>query len=185
MYQRCTNFPSVLFCYFVCIFAVGKLINKQNIDMQVKCKIVGPLTNKYKEFPELLFGSSEKNIIYFDATLYIEQKDKAQSHSVTQFINSFSFWLKGFCDAYQMQKDEMVIIDSTTNHVMIEHSMALLFVCYIDPMFGVYLLERVEELLLDGVVISDSYLMHLVVNRLTKESITKILNDNSDEKKSL
>ena len=145
--------------------------------MQIKCKKIGPLTHKYKEFPELLFGSSEKNIIYFDATYYIEQKGNVQVHSVHNFINLFSFWLKGFCDAYQIQENDMTIIESKTNHVMIEESMALLFICYIDPMFGVYLFERAEELLLDGVVISDSYLMHLVGSRFTKESINNFFND--------
>ena len=143
--------------------------------MQVKCKIVGPLTNKYREFPELMFGKNSANTIYFDATLYLEQRGDTCKHSVANFVKEFSFWLKRFADAYQMQECEMVVVDVASEHIMIEQSLALLFVCYVDPEFGVHIFERADELLLDGVVLSDSYLMQKVGDRFTKESLLNFI----------
>ncbi len=143
--------------------------------MQVKCKIIGPLTSKYREFPELMFGENSAKTIYFDATLYLEQRGDTQKQSVANFVKEFSFWLKMFAGAYQMQECEMVVVDVVSEHIMIEQSLALLFVSYVDPEFGVYIFERADELLLDGAVVSDSYLMHKVSDRFTKESLLNFI----------
>ena len=37
----------------------------------------------------------------------------------------------------------MIIRDEASGHLLIDECLALLFVVYIDPAFGVYLLERV------------------------------------------
>ena len=46
----------------------------------MELKILTPYTLKYREFPELLFGKSERGIVYFDATLYVTQKGDSQKH---------------------------------------------------------------------------------------------------------
>lgn len=143
--------------------------------MQVKSKIIGPLTNKYREFPELMFGESFGKIIYFDATLYIEQRGDIHKHSVVGFFKEFSFWKRALMDAYLMQESEMVFVDEPSGHIMIEQSLALLFVSYVDPPFGVHIFERADELLLDGIVVSDTYLMQKVGDRFTQESMLNFI----------
>lgn len=57
----------------------------------------------------------------------------------------------------------------------VDECLALLFVVYIDPAFGVYLLERVDELLSGGFTVSDTWLVQAAGLRFTKEELTQIL----------
>lgn len=41
----------------------------------MKVRTKAPFTVKYMEFPELLFGTSENGINYFDATTYLTEKE--------------------------------------------------------------------------------------------------------------
>lgn len=142
----------------------------------MKYKTVTPFSAKYMEFPELLFGISENGTVYFDATLYIELKGN-NNNSPIDFARKFSFWFEKIKLVYELPDSELIITDETTEHVLIDESLALLFVAYIDPCFAVYMLERLSELLLDGVVISDTMITHVVKNRLTKESLTKLFEE--------
>ena len=69
----------------------------------------------------------------------------------------------------------MIIRDEASGHLLIDECLALLFVVYIDPAFGVYLLERVDELLSGGFTVSDTWLVQAAGLRFTKEELTQIL----------
>lgn len=140
-------------------------------------KILTPLTIRYGEFPELLFGTSAKGTAYFDATLYIAEKGDAKKHSPVDFIRKFSFWFETVKVAYEIADNEIIITDEATGHVLIDESLALLFVAYINPDFGVYMLERVSEMLLDGITLSDARIMQVVRNRLTKEILSNLIKE--------
>lgn len=143
----------------------------------MKLKILTPYTFKYREFPELLFGKSETGIVYFDATLYVTQKGDSQKHSPVDFIRKFAYWFDSVRVAYEIPDNEVVITDEATGHVLIDESLALLFVAYIDSGFGVYMLERVSEMLLDGVTLSDTRIMQMIRERLTKETLSNLIED--------
>lgn len=140
-------------------------------------KISTPLTVKYGEFPELLFGTSDNGAAYFDATLYIAQRGDAKRHSEVDFIRKFSFWFETMKEAYEIADNEIITTDEATGHVLIDESLALLFMAYVDPGFGVYMLERVSEMLLDGVTLSDTRIMQIVRDRLTKETLSNLIED--------
>lgn len=141
----------------------------------MKLKTVTPYTLKYREFPELLFGKSETGIVYFDATFYVMQKGDSQKHSPVDFIRKFAHWFDSVKTAYEIPDNEVVITDEATGHVLIDESLALLFVAYIDPAFGVYMLERVSEMLLDGVTLSDTRIIQMIRDRLTKETLSNLI----------
>lgn len=143
----------------------------------MKLKTVTPFTLKYWEFPELLFGKSETGIVYFDATFYIIQKGDPQKHSPVDFIRKFAHWFDSVKIAYEIPDNEVVITDEATGHVLIDESLALLFVAYVNPDFGVYILERVSEMLLDGVTLSDTRIMQIVRERLTKETLSNLIKE--------
>lgn len=143
----------------------------------MKCKTVTPFRVQFGEFPELLFGESVNGTIYFDASLYIELKGDATKHSPIDFARKFSFWFESLQTYYEIPDGEIMTTDETTGHVLIDESLALLFVTYIDPAFGGYMVERVSELLLDGVVISDTRILAMVRNRLSKESLTNLIQE--------
>lgn len=129
---------------------------------------------KYLEFPDLLFGISEEGNTYFDATNYILSKGDVKIHNIKSFNIGFHFWKKAICDAYQIQEDKMVIKDEETGHILIDESLSLLFISYIDPSFAVYIVERVSEMLLTGIVLSDTSLLMMVRERFSK-NITDLL----------
>lgn len=132
----------------------------------MNCKIVTSYTAKYSEFPELLFASDVTDIHYFDATLYIEQKGNKAVHSTEDFAHKFMFWLECAKEVYEIDNDAIIVIDDATGHTLLDESLALLFVCYINPQFSIYLVERISEMLLNGFVLSDSCIAQMASDRL-------------------
>lgn len=137
----------------------------------MEVKIVTPYTVRYGEFPDLLFGTSDSGTIYFDATIYMKLKGDSKIHSTQDFFSRFSFWIKAIKEAYALSDEDLCTNDAVTGHKLIDESLALLYVAYTDPGFGIYMLERISEMLLDGIVLSDTRIMRIVNNRLTKEEI--------------
>lgn len=129
---------------------------------------------RYKEFPELLFGTSTKGIGYCDATYYIQNKGDAKFHNVEDFKRKYACWIDAVCETYELNPDSVVVID-TRGHYLIDESLALILVAYLDPEFGVYMLERITEMLITGVTLSDTYIMLMAKERLSKEQLTILL----------
>lgn len=135
-------------------------------------------TKRYEEFPELLFAAAEDGMQYFDATHYLLHKGNPQQHNIRHFETQFNFWTQAVCAAYEIRVDEVIVKDRDSGHILIDESLALLFVTYTDPAFGVYLLERMSEMLLNGFVLSDSAIIVQARLRLTKETLTNIIHHN-------
>ncbi|MBF0577397.1 hypothetical protein [Dysgonomonas sp. GY617] len=129
---------------------------------------------KYLEFPDLIFGISEDGNTYFDATHYILCKGNIKIHSIKDFDIGFYFWKKSICDTYQLGMSDLIVKEETTGHIYIDEALAMLFIAYIDPGFGVYILERISEMLLTGIVLSDTSLLMMVRDRFTNDIITQI-----------
>lgn len=132
---------------------------------------------KYMEFPDLIFGISEDGVTYFDATHYILRKGDIKTHTIKDFDIGFYFWKRAICEAYQLDMNDLVIREENTGHIFIDESLAMLFIAYIDPGFGVYIMERISEMLLTGIVLSDTSLLMMVRERFTKDIITQITGD--------
>ena len=131
-------------------------------------------TIRYREFPELLFGESPNSgSTYFDATHFIRSRGDEHRHNVKEFRIAFHHWITTLTNMYSIEKEALVIRDETSGHLLIDECLALLFVVYVDPDFGVYILERVSELLIDGFSVSDSWLVMAAGNRFTIEELTK------------
>lgn len=137
-------------------------------------------TVKYQEFPELLFGTTEEGYLYFDASQYIILKGNIRHHTIQEFRLAFNIWSDIICKIYEISPDYLIIKDTNTGHVFIEESMAFLFIAYIDPYFGVYILERMNELFLNGFTLSDTALLFLTKERFNEDVLKSM--DNQDEK---
>lgn len=137
----------------------------------MKFKIASCKNIKYGEFPDLLFGKSDDGLVYFDATHFIQQKGDARKHNIKSFEIGFIHWKNAVCDAYSIPMEDMTIKDEATGHLLIEESLALLFVAYIDPEFSVHMLERISEMLLRGITLSDTQLLMLASERLSKDQL--------------
>lgn len=127
-------------------------------------QIVTGYSARYPEFPELLFASDKDENLYFDATLYIEHKGDITKHSPIDFARKFSFWFESAKDIYDI--NATIVTDDAIGHVLIDESLALLFICYIDPQFSMYIIERISEMLLNGFVLSDTCITQMARDRL-------------------
>ncbi len=129
---------------------------------------------RYIEFPDLKFGKSEDGAYYFDATQFILTQGDIRKHNIRDFEIGFHFWKVAVCETYSI-KPEDIIIHSSNGHILIEESLALLFIAYVEPSFGVYMLERISEMLVRGIVVSDSTLLTMARERLTKDDLYQII----------
>ncbi|MDR1718033.1 MAG: hypothetical protein LBS20_19525 [Prevotella sp.] len=130
---------------------------------------------KYREFPELLFGLSEDGIEYFNATYYIHEKGNVNTHTVEAFETEFLRWIKPVTESYSIPSQDVIVSEADTGHLMIEESLSLLFMAYMDPDFGVYMLERISEMLIAGIALSDTTLITMARNRFTNNDLTESL----------
>ena len=130
---------------------------------------------RYREFPELLFGLSADGVEYFDATHYIRKKGNVKTHTVEEFETEFVRWIKPVTESYSIPSQDVIVREEDSEHLMIEESLALLFMAYLDPEFGVYMLERMSEMLIAGIVLSDTTLIVMTKNRFTNSDIMRDL----------
>lgn len=131
---------------------------------------------RYKEFPDLLFGTlQDAGPHYFDATHFIRSRGDERRHNVREFRMAFQLWITALCETYGIDAADLIICDETSGHMLIDECLALLFVVYIEPSFGAYMLERLSEMLTDGLSVSDTWLIKAVSLRFTREELTQIL----------
>jgi hypothetical protein len=121
---------------------------------------------RYGEFPYLLFEKSDDGIIYFDATACLSEKGEP-SLSVDDFKTAFAFWIHSSCGAYGISAEDVIVRDERSGRLFIEESLALVFMAYLDPGFAVYMVERISEMLLTGMALSDTALIMMARERLT------------------
>lgn len=125
---------------------------------------------KFGEFPELLFGDyNGRN--YFDMTGFLIAKKLDPETAISEFTRNFVFWIDNLAKVYGIPAEELFITDPDSGHKMAEESFALLFMVHVDPLFGAYLLESMTQMLTDGIVCSDSYILMQAHRRFTEEEL--------------
>nr|DAP98367.1 MAG TPA: hypothetical protein [Bacteriophage sp.] len=129
------------------------------------------LEPRFGEFPELLFGIYPNDRAYFDVTHFLNTLGWETEPHFTEFSNAFAFWIKLLGKTFGLSREELLFTDTDTGHIMAEESLALLFVVYTDPAFGIYLIESMTQMLLEGFVCSDTYLLTQLRNRFTTEEL--------------
>ena len=139
----------------------------------MKVKRALPCLNiRYGEFPDILFGETD-GVVYFDATHYAQVKKVSEMSVLLEFDHHFMWWMKIFEKIYGISIEDMIIQDADSGHVLFEESLVLLFIAYLDPNFSVYMLERISEMLINGLVLSDTVLMAPMKERFRKEDVIK------------
>lgn len=136
-------------------------INKKHLKLQPR----------FGEFPELLFGTDPNGRTYFDITHFLKTRKMETEYHLPKFSTAFAFWIDLLSKIYGTPREELFVTDPGTKHTMAEESLALPFLVYIDPAFGIYLLESMTQMLLEGFVCSDTYLLMQMRNRFTPEEL--------------
>ena len=126
----------------------------------------------YREFPRMLFLISDDGRIYFDVTEYLKTEENRENRSVIDFEEKFSWWITVLCEAYSIPREELIVTGKKDGHLLMEESLSLLFAAYLDSSFAVYMLERISEMLVTGIVLSDTALISMAKDRLTDKDLT-------------
>lgn len=142
----------------------GKVIN-------IKCTEVA-----LPEFPQLLFGTHFDGSRLFDATNYLQQKDQDGKLSVEDFFQQFNFQINAIAKTYELTTDKLVFIN-VEGHQLIDGCLCYPFLSYVDTQFCAYINEMMDELFVNGVVISDSHLAALVKKRMSPELYQQLWKD--------
>lgn len=124
------------------------------------------------EFPDLLFGTSTENSTFFDATLYILKKQP--SLKICDFLKKFEFQIESLCKIYQIE-DSNVCKLNKEGHILIDGSLVYFFISFVEPDFLAYMCERINELFVTGICVSDTQIRNMAQRRLPKEILEKMI----------
>ena len=97
---------------------------------------------------------------------------------ITNFTQGFALWLDRLGKVYGIPPDERFAVDADTEHMLAEESFALPFLAYADPVFGVYMLESMSQMLLAGIACSDTYILMQAQARFTPAELIDNPNPN-------
>lgn len=136
----------------------------------------------FPEFPELLFGTHHTtSTAFFDATAYL--KSKGLSLTIQDFFRQYEAPIKKLQVSYNMD-DECICIIDKNGHFLIDGNLSYLFISFVEPDFLAYMCDRIHELFSNGVCVSDTYLFSAAKNRLTKDILETILENEQNQQQS-
>lgn len=131
------------------------------------------------EFPDLLFGTEiESGRPYFDATVYLQKQ--APHKNIQHFFAQYKKPIESLCEAYEVKYKDFCKINQK-GHYLIDGNFTYLFIAFADPNFLGYVCDRIHELFTNGVVVSDTYLLMAARERLPKEMLVAINNEERTE----
>lgn len=136
---------------------------------------------KLEQFPQLKFYSSQSGNIYFDAMYYLEVQNRGRTHSIHGFEKDFSLWIEPTLKVYGIDPQDIIVYDTETGHIMIHEVLMILFLAYTDERYRVEIIERIWEMEVTGVTISDSRLVETIKNRFSEDFINKLVENYGKE----
>ena len=80
-------------------------------NISIPCRLI-----RYKEFPDLLFGTSqdEEGPYYFDATHFILSRGDGRRHNVREFRVAFNHWIVALSGIYGIDTEDLVVRDEAS-----------------------------------------------------------------------
>ena len=134
----------------------------------------------FPEFPNLLFGTTiDDGTSFFDATLYLIKSESEET--VEDFFTQYFVPIRALCNAYEKPL-EAISRTNKQGHTIIDGNFVYLFISFVEPNFLAFICDRIHELMIRGVAVSDSYLLQSASERLPKEVLIKIIENNASSK---
>lgn len=132
----------------------------------------------FPEFPTLLFGNKTDNgNSFFDATAYIQNKN-LKIHAL-DFFCKYEEPIKTLMGAYGIEENQVCAINQE-GHYLIDGNLTYLFISFIEPNFLAYMCDRIHDLFTMGFSVSDTFLVQSASNRLTKNVLETIIENERD-----
>ena len=146
------------------------MLGKQESDIDLECT-----EQSIPEFPNLLFGIDQgSGKSFFDATAYLQKKKPPKN--IQNFFAQYKKPIESLCEAYNIPFKQLCRINKK-GHYLIDGNFTYLFIAFVEPNFLGYMCDRIHELFSRGVVVSDTYLLQAANERLPKEMLEAINND--------
>lgn len=133
-----------------------------------------PSEQAFPEFPDLLYGTTPEGVSVFDAQAYL--KKHKPSATVEDFFTQYEIQIQALVDAYEINEDNICVL-SKESHLLIDGSLVYLFIAFVDPTFLAFMCDRIHELFSEGLCVSDSYLLGKSQQRLGKEILQAVINE--------
>lgn len=150
------------------------MLGKQENGIDLTCT-----EQSIPEFPNLLFGTEiESGRPFFDATIYLQKQ--APEKNIQHFFAFYRKPIESLCEAYNIPYKSFCKINQK-GHYLIDGNFTYLFIAFVDPDFLGYMCDRIHELFEKGVTVSDTYLLTAAHERLSKETLKAISNEQSDK----
>lgn len=126
------------------------------------------------EFPDLLFGTHVDGSTYIDATNYLQSIESDQRNlTVADFFSKFDVFIQAIKEEYEISDQQLVTLNHQ-GHQLINDKLCYLLVGYANRDFLSYMNDRINDLFVEGVVVSDASIITLARRRLPTEIIKKI-----------
>lgn len=128
----------------------------------------------FAEFPNLLIGKFDNGIAYFDATRYNPE------FNLNDFVSKYQELIENVLSGHQIKYDKWVIRNQQ-NHILIRKEVMLIFLMYIEKYFLLYMIDQMEEMMEEGICVSDSYLLAKTIGKLDKTIVMKAYEEKFDK----
>ena len=128
------------------------------------------------EFPKLMFDNITKDgPLVFDSTFYYLANDIDEiDYKVFQNINKR--YIQAFIDNTDVKADELFFLNKDC-HILMNRQLTFLFLCFAQPELTAYFNGLLGELMADGMVFSDSFILSLASDRVPTKYLQQIIND--------
>lgn len=126
----------------------------------------------FSEFPNLLFGKTNDNGMFFNATSYLQNKPI----TVDDFFKKCDWMIETLIRSYNLDEKKCFFINQDGN-ILIDGNFVYLFLSFVEQDFFAYMCDRCHDLFTEGVAVSDSYILSHAFERLDEKSIDKIRNN--------
>ncbi|MDD2953283.1 MAG: hypothetical protein PHC95_08985 [Parabacteroides sp.] len=122
----------------------------------------------YPELPDLLFGGN-KEFSFFNASEF--QRKRNVRKDIREFLANTPC-VKVY--AKKLNTDRLMKF-TDNGDVLLHEVLAFAYVEYIDPVFSIYMHDRMHELFYNGMVVSEIYLAVAAKRRLPKSVLEELM----------
>ena len=121
---------------------------------------------KFIEFPEILFQKLENDHVVFTPNFYLKKRGMRE-YMINSFFTQYAFIINDIKDVFNI--DKVQTIDEKTGETWMAEELALFFIGFIEKDFLGYITESMTEMLVNGMVLSDSAISKIYNERFNNE----------------
>lgn len=135
-----------------------------------KLKLHPSSETKFPDISDLKFFRSEADLYYFNAGDFLQKSEPGVRPCIADFFRSFHFLIEALRNRNGLEEGDLYVSDPSGKEYL-EECLVLPFLAYVDMSFGVYMIERTEDLLRFGFSINDTMAKYFYQTRLDQQSL--------------